>query len=296
MKPKKLKWVLIILAVLVLASVGYVLWGTPAALELLYQDALTRAAEPVAVLGSILPEKPWNSMTWRRAVSGIGQYESGQYDPEEMYTLLENVPLYPTEEEYTEKRDGYLLLVCNPDIAPVTRYTVWIDAQGGISIESDQNSLEDEPQYYRTDPEVIDALDETLLGYCLRDVTDIGNDDTLGALLPELPWSQADWILCDAQEHIIDQGKFDPEQMLELANKTALESSDTGLNPEKKSVTLLLSNPGTEPLQRCDIYIDELGAVEFRIRVWQGYLVERYYQADRTFYDTLMAMLYPPEE
>ena len=242
--------------------------------------------EPVAVLGSILPEQPWNSMAWVRFTPHIGRYESGQYDPEDMYSLLEALPLYAAEEEPTEEEnaDGYLLMVCNPEIQPLTRYTVWIGTEGTVTIDNDQPW---DTRYYRTDPEIVDALDEMLLGYSLGSAADIGKVKTFADLLPEQPWNLADWILADENVHIRDQGKIDPELLLKIASKAALESKDVGLTPGKKSFTLLLANSDLLPVQRNSIYIDELGNIEFRIQVAQGYLVERFYQADPSLYDTL---------
>lgn len=259
--------------------------------------------EPVALLGSLLPGQPWNSMKWVRATPYIGPYASEQYDQEEMYALLESLPLYTADEKHTEiqdsslrGKDGYRLLVCNPDIQPLTCYTVWIDAGGGVSIESDQASPEQGPQYYRTDPEIVDALDEMLLGYSLRSVTDIGEVKTFGDLLPEQPWSLADWLMTNGQGHaIVNQGQIDPEQLLEIAGKTALVPQDTGMDSEKKYIALIISNPDAVPVQRCDIYVDELGNVEFDLRVAQGYLVVQFYKADPSLYEALVEILCPDE-
>ena len=251
--------------------------------------------EPVALLGTILPEKPWNSMTWVRFTPRIGRYESGQYDPEEMYALLENIPLYTAEEKHTETQDssqpegdGYLLLVCNPDIQPLTRYTVWIGTEGTVTIDNDQPW---DTRYYRTDPEIVDALDEMLLGYSLGSAADIGNVKTFADLLPEQPWEYADWILHNENGHILNQGKIDSEKLIKLANQTAVENREIGLEPGKRSFELLLANSDLVPVQRNSIYIDELGNIEFRIQVAQGYLVERFYQADPSFFDALEEIL-----
>ena len=175
-------------------------------------------------------------------------------------------------------------MVCNPEIQPLTRYTVWIGTEGTVTIDNDQPW---DTRYYRTDPEIVDALDEMLLGYSLGSAADIGKVKTFADLLPEQPWNLADWILADENVHIRDQGKIDPELLLKIASKAALESKDVGLTPGKKSFTLLLANSDLLPVQRKSIYIDELGNIEFRIQVAQGYLVERFYQADPSLYDTL---------
>lgn len=249
--------------------------------------------EPVAVLGSILPEQPWNSMTWVRFTPHIGRYESGQYDPETMYSLLEALPLYAAEEEPTEEEnaDGYLLMVCNPEIQPLTRYTVWIGTEGTVTIENDQPW---DTRYYRTDPEIVDALDEMLLGYSLGSAADIGKVKTFADLLPEQPWKMADWIDHDEQA-IVGQGQIDPEKLLQLADKIKLVPQDTGLDPEKRSYTLLIANPDAVPTQRCDIYIDELGNVEFGLRVAQGYLTVQYYKADPSLYGALTEIFCPEQ-
>ena len=246
--------------------------------------------EPVALLGTILPEKPWNSMTWVRFTPHIGRYESGQYDPEAMYSLLEVLPLYAAEEELTqgENADGYLLLVCNPDIQPLTRYTLWIDTEGTVTIENDQPW---DTRHYRTAPVIVDTLDEMLLGYSLGGAADIGKVKTFADLLPEQPWEYADWILHNENGHILNQGKIDSEKLIKLANQTAVENREIGLEPGKRSFELLLANSDLVPVQRNSIYIDELGNIEFRIQVAQGYLVERFYQADPSFFDALEEIL-----
>lgn len=126
MKSKKLKWALLILAVLVLAAVGYVLWGTPAALEL-------------------FPEEIWQTpheQTIFHAQTIIDAVETEDLDEQELQEILEEAKLWRIPDpDRVYPGDPCILVSLSTEAGD---YKLWIGENGYIYASStEQRELTD---------------------------------------------------------------------------------------------------------------------------------------------------------
>lgn len=241
-------------------------------------------------LTDYLPDGDWTSMLWVRGVAEYSAPVSGHYDPEQMYALLSSIRVTPSGDSHSTgaQQDSYLILVRDPE-NPDTVYEVIILDSAEVSIELSGGT--GDRQYFKTSDDVIDRMDQVMLGYGLDDSRiEAESGAKLIQALPEQPWEEVMWTLYDP-EGGDSQGYLSAEDVIAFAKKVTLKEGSGEYQSGTGFITLFVINPELQPVQRTIVEIAEDGFVRARVQTGHGILSEEFYRVKPGDYETLLELI-----
>lgn len=240
-------------------------------------------------LTAYLPEGDWTSMLWVRGAAGSSPY-TGHYDPEQMYALLSSIRVTPSAASHSTaaQQDSYMILVRDPE-NPATVYEVSVF--DGTTVAIGLLGETGDRQYFKTSADVIDRMDQELLGYRLDDSRiEVESGDKLIQALPEQPWEDVMWTLYDPEDGD-SQGYLSAEDVIAFAKKVTLKEGNGEYQSGTGFITLFVINPELQPVQRTIAEIAEDGFVRVRVQTGQGILSEEFYRVKPGDYEKLLELI-----
>lgn len=244
----------------------------------------TEATRPEGAVDAIsmLPEGKWTDVTGLRWTQGY--YSSGvgvPIDREMLRSVLEDAWVYPGEAQ-EESKPAYVFFL---EIGG-QEWCLSVGSDGTMmvaemveGIRPGRKSLSEQKSYFRDDGTLYSTLTDTCF--------------SVSALLPELPWDYAEWVLFTADGSNLGQGDLDAEWMRELLLKTEFTAQADGVQSADDVYSLFFSNSELEPLHHCVIEVYNTGAVTFKIQMATGIVLQQNYTVDQPLYDILTEKFFP---
>lgn len=244
----------------------------------------TRPEDSAAAL-SVLPEGEWTNV--------IGLQETGYYyssgagipiDQEMLKAALE-LGWVRQGEAQEESFPAYVIVL---EIDGQEWY-LRVGSDGAIftaqiltDVTPGRKQLSQEKNWFRDDGSLYNSLRKSCF--------------SMEALLPELPWDYAEWVLFSADGNNMGQGDLDPEWMQKVLLEMEFTVRNDAVQPASDVYTLFMANSEQEPFYRCAIDVFPSGVITFRIQVAEGVLLAQNYTADSPLFDILTEKFFPPEE